>query len=99
MLNSDCNNDKKPKTLKNAASWTRTHIEVKGYVDLKSTVLSTRIRSSMQLIDKNICYMQQIVNRGKRSAVSVNNGVFLNVAALTGFHCAQPFIIIRPSYR
>ena len=31
-------------------------------MDLKPIVLSTRLRSSMQIIDKNICSTQQVVN-------------------------------------
>ena len=33
------------------------------YMGLKSNMLTTRLRSSMQIIDKNICYMQKVVNR------------------------------------
>ena len=70
MLNLHCNkNDKKI-----GASWTLTHIVVKDNMGCKSTVLSTRLWSSIPIGDKNICYMQQVVNREKRSAVSVNNG-------------------------
>ena len=37
----------------------------KGYMDCKSTVLSTRLLSSMQKINENIGYMQKVVNREK----------------------------------
>ena len=72
MLNSHCNNnDKKICSHLDANPYCS-----KEYVDLKSTILSTRLRSPLQIIDKNICYMQQFINMAKLSAVSVNNGAF-----------------------
>ena len=51
-------------------------------MDCESTVLSTRLRSSMQIIDKNIGYMQQVVNRGNLYRVFSSTMVLpFNVAA------------------
>ena len=51
-------------------------------MDLESTMLSTRLQSSTQIIDKNICYMQQVVTRDKRSTGPVNNGAFFRCCSI-----------------
>ena len=62
MLKSHCINNDKLKKKKNMQLTGQEPILYIEYMDFKSTVPSTRLRSSMQII-KNICYMQQVVNR------------------------------------
>ena len=66
MLNSHCNNNDKNIFFKKISGQLGTNPYCsKGYMDSKSTMLSTRLWSSMQMLDNNICYMQQVARREK----------------------------------